>query len=718
MPENDPTSLSYRFGDFELFPRDRLLLRAGKRVSLTPRAFDVLVKLITAEGHVVTKDELLRDVWADVTVEEGNLNRTVSTLRKQLEESRGENRFIQTIPKSGYRFVAEVESVDSHDPAPIVNGNGQGAGITSDLGTRRREYMFAAIALATLAGLVAAAYFLFAKKADLTRKADLQPQMLRLTNNNFDEDAAEWTFDNKIRFLRYVTRTRAESWVMNADGSDQHRANDEIKDLITGQWSPDGKQVVFVKENEGPSIVYLANADGSNERKLPLNFPPNDWSPDGTKFVYTSKLDRTNSEIFIYDLATEKSTNISNSPAFDADPLFSSDGSAITFVSDRDGNAEAYLMNVDGTAVRRLTENPAVDAFPLLSPDGTQVVFDSNRDGENTDIYVRNLNDDRPPVKLTDLPSNEEHRRDPWSPDGTRLVITSDQSGKSNIYVLDAETITPQIFANDDKADLQYPAVAADGSAVVYQARTNDTSLELRVSQADGSSSRSIFRTEPVAANLVMTPAIASDGSRIAFTNRIEGNTEVCIINIDGTGFENLTRNAAADASPFFSPDGSEIYFQSNRDGAFERFHIFKMKTDGTEPGRVLKKEGYEFSPKIFNGGASMVFSGDRPDDTSRALDIRLADLRDTANEKVIAQRRFHDTQPAVSPDGQRIAFVAQSDGNSEIYLCNIDGSGLVRLTRNAGEDISPVFSADGKTLLFSSNRGGRFAIYRIDLNF
>jgi Tol biopolymer transport system component len=91
--------------------------------------------------------------------------------------------------------------------------------------------------------------------------------------------------------------------------------------------------------------------------------------------------------------------------------------------------------------------------------------------------------------------------------------------------------------------------------------------------------------------------------------------------------------------------------------------------------------------------------------------------LNDPTNEHVVAQRRFHDTQPAVSPDGQWIAFVAQSDGNSEIYLTKIDGSGLVRLTRNAGEDMSPVFSADGGSLIFGSDRSGRFAIYKIDLH-
>ena len=74
--------------------------------------------------------------------------------------------------------------------------------------------------------------------------------------------------------------------------------------------------------------------------------------------------------------------------------------------------------------------------------------------------------------------------------------------------------------------------------------------------------------------------------------------------------------------------------------------------------------------------------------------------------------------QPVFSPDGTRLAFVSNADGNEEIYLVNTDGTGLVRLTRNTADDNSPQFSRDGKQIIFSSNRGGRFAIYSADIPF
>ena len=84
----------------------------------------------------------------------------------------------------------------------------------------------------------------------------------------------------------------------------------------------------------------------------------------------------------------------------------------------------------------------------------------------------------------------------------------------------------------------------------------------------------------------------------------------------------------------------------------------------------------------------------------------------DGSDEKRLLSRRNYDAQPAVSPDGKRIAFTASSDGNAEIYVMNSDGSGLLRLTRNSADDRSPAWSPDGKKLFFLSNRTGRSAIY------
>jgi TolB-like protein/Tfp pilus assembly protein PilF len=101
---------SYRFGCFQLDAQGRVLLRDGKRVSLAPKAIDVLVVLLEARHQTVGKEDLLRKVWGDTIVEEGSLTSHVSLLRKALGED-DPGGFIETIPKRGYRFVGEVEDV-------------------------------------------------------------------------------------------------------------------------------------------------------------------------------------------------------------------------------------------------------------------------------------------------------------------------------------------------------------------------------------------------------------------------------------------------------------------------------------------------------------------------------------------------------------------------------------------------------------------------------
>jgi len=102
---------SYRFKSFTLKPVERQLFNHDQRVTLTPKAFDVLTLLIVNAGHLVTKEELMETIWAESFVEEANLARLVHTIRKTLGEDENGNKFVETVPTKGYRFVAEVEKL-------------------------------------------------------------------------------------------------------------------------------------------------------------------------------------------------------------------------------------------------------------------------------------------------------------------------------------------------------------------------------------------------------------------------------------------------------------------------------------------------------------------------------------------------------------------------------------------------------------------------------
>jgi len=106
----DPTNQSsFAFGEFRLDSVERVLTRAGEPVPLTPKLFDLLLILIENHGHVVAKERLMKEIWPDTFVEEGNLTQNISVLRKIL--SHNGQQYIQTVPRRGYRFVGQVREL-------------------------------------------------------------------------------------------------------------------------------------------------------------------------------------------------------------------------------------------------------------------------------------------------------------------------------------------------------------------------------------------------------------------------------------------------------------------------------------------------------------------------------------------------------------------------------------------------------------------------------
>ena len=110
--------VSYEFGPYRLLPAERLLLRDGQPVALTPRVFDTLLVFVRHSGKLLSKDDLMRLIWRDTVVEEGNLTQNIFILRKTLGESPQDHQYLVTIPLQGYRFVAKVKEYYEEDSAP------------------------------------------------------------------------------------------------------------------------------------------------------------------------------------------------------------------------------------------------------------------------------------------------------------------------------------------------------------------------------------------------------------------------------------------------------------------------------------------------------------------------------------------------------------------------------------------------------------------------
>jgi Tol biopolymer transport system component/DNA-binding winged helix-turn-helix (wHTH) protein len=690
----EKADVTYIFGEFSLNPAHRSFGKDGQEIHLPAKEFDTLLFFVENQGRVLSKDEMLSAIWEDTFVEEGNLAQYVSRLRKLLNTN-GSN-YIQTLPKKGYRFDADVKVIRKEELSPVKSN---------------RNFVIAGVIGLLL--LIAAVFvaFLFRNKPASAAKPSARNQPVLLTDGKQNDGPVEWTSDNHIRFFRRTSPGRYEAWIMNLNGSDSHREVPPIKGFLNGFWSPDGKKVYFMKEGDSQT-TYLANSDGSDEIALPLLVGNSDWSPDSSKIVYETRVGET-TEIYLYTIETRQNVNLTRNNYFDADPSFAPDGQHIVYLSSPNDNADIYMMDLNGENVRRLTDHPAFDNFPSVSPDGTQLLFRSNRDGGEARLYIRNLNDDSPPVPVTDFSGIEGAHARCWSPDGTQLVVASDVSGKDQIILLNVDPYKAEPLIKDEAADLQFPRVSPDGSKLLYQARLADHSIELRVTDLTTKTTSTIYKTSTdIPVPFLVAAQWSPDGSRIVFSNKI-GNTNVFSIKSDGSDLKQLTDDSVPDVTPVYSADGKEIYFSRDFYG---KAKVYRMSVDGGDAEPLTTKFGYELSPAVSPDGKTMLLSIDRVDGKSRGLDIYSIDLTQPENERQLTFRRSHEASVVFSPDGKRIAFVANSDDNPEIYVANADGSGLFRLTRNKANDGAPTFSADGKRIIFSSDREGKFAIYEVEL--
>lgn len=245
----------------------------------------------------------------------------------------------------------------------------------------------------------------------------------------------------------------SEVYRMNPDGSGiTYLTENAVRDGDPS-WAPDGRSLAFESYRDGGSSeAYRMDADGNDVTRLTFNGPPEDrgtsWSPDGEQIAFHSTRDPGpgshggNFEVYRMDADGSDQVNLTNHPAFDAQPAWSPDGSKVAFNTNRDGgDFEIYVMNSDGTGLERLTSSPGEDSGPTWSPDGSQIAFQSRRDG-NLEIYRMDA-DGSDVTRLTNndtgTPFTTFDAFAAWSPDGERIAFTSGRDGDFEVYSMDAE---------------------------------------------------------------------------------------------------------------------------------------------------------------------------------------------------------------------------------------------------------------------------------------
>jgi len=391
-----PQRQCYEFGAFRLDAQERLLLRDGATISLTPKAFDLLLALVERHGRLVDKEELLQTIWPNTIVEESNLSSNISLIRKSLGDGENGQKFIETVPKRGYRFVAEVRELGAVQAGNTAAATNPAEGETAPAGRVRPYSKGALLALVIALGGVAFGLYQFVKRTEV-KSSSLEPKVVPFTSVPGSESQPAFSPDGKqIAFVGSgETGDNEDIYVKLLDAGNALRLTNSPAAETSPAWSPDGRYLAFVRQTAEEAGVYVVPALGGPERKLtrvdgyvvtvgkPVRLA---WSPDGE---WLAVADRTSTgepfNISLISVTTDDKRKLTTPPADsfgDWSPAFSPDGKTLAFIRGKTGvHQDIYRMPVSGGEAQQLTFDSAHKKSLAWTADGREIIFSSSRGG-------------------------------------------------------------------------------------------------------------------------------------------------------------------------------------------------------------------------------------------------------------------------------------------------------------------------------------------------
>jgi len=597
----------FRFGVFEAYPAAGELRKHGRRVRLQEQPFRVLMLLLEHAGAVVSREELQRTLWPTNTFVEFDqgLNTAIKKLRTALGDSADNPRFIETLPRKGYRFIAPVSTGEAAaaplPPAPAKHGSRQ---------------LVVGIVLAAL--LIGVALWPGWKRATAPPPTPPLPVPLTTypgveTHPSFSPDgravAFSWNGEREDNYDIYVKEIGSETA--------RRLTTDPARD-VGPAWSPDGSLIAFERIlNEERATVMFTRAAGGPEVKVTevdvqlvwQPFPYLAWSPDG-KHLVVSDFDvpmglslrgkvRTTTglrpgSLFLVSLETgrrQRLTSQADRLLLDSGPAFSPDGSKLAFVRRLTvGPSELYLLPLsrDCTPLgspKQLTSRDQLSASPTWSSDGAEVVFAGGP--HNWLRLWRIPADGSGPARLLEFAG--DNVTCPAISRQGKLAYAKEAGGPD---IWSVALSAPGVAAGPAKPflastrDEGNPQFSPDGKRVVFASNRSGFN-EVWTANADGTNPMQLTSMQ---AHISGGANWSPDGSRVVFDSLKDGQFEVYVISAAGGAPHRLTDNPAVDGVPSWSRNGDWIYFGSTRTGGRQ---VWKMPAQGGPAIQVTRKGGY-----------------------------------------------------------------------------------------------------------------------------
>ena len=699
----------YAFGEFLVDPVKRLIWRNQRVVALTGKTFDLLLILIRHRDRVLEKEELLRLIWPDAIVQENNLVRQMSNLRRALGQRPDQHDVVVTISGRGYRFVAETVELDrlpaalpfstGTEPAPAApvaerESHAPAASVdvkdVKSVPTAASSRAAGLVAVAAVTAIVAVAIYGFRPESVMGAPRSLS----QLTYGAGLQHSATWAPDGQRLAYAADTDGNSDIWIQSTSDPTPRRLTTSPAADWQPAWSPDGQRVAFRSEREPRGLYTTAAGGGPEIRLTDFGYRPR-WSPDG-RFVLFDDVDVVGPKKSPYVIAvgmsapervrpdlTDAIRNVSAGWHPDGRvSLLGRKDLGWQFITARLGTGEPVASEIPASLLKALD---GVELGSFVWATSGRFVFFEGRQRETSNVWRVAIDPASLAWKSAERLTTTARRDSELSlnADGSRLAFTS-ASETTRLWAFPYDPGTGRLTAEgapvtSGGAGEFDAAVTQDGSKLAYRTRRINQ-LELWQHSLSDDTNRLLLTTGEYRFS---SPRWSRDGTRLAYL-KVLGNSpqsspgSVALLDLD-TGREQIVPLAPSDrlVPDDWSPDGKRLLGACLVAGAKRH--------------------------------ATCVVPIDRTGDPA----VPLRPLAADPNRDLICQR--------FSPDQRWISFMAYDGGRSNVstlYVMPAAGGTWVPITDGAAYDDKPRWSGDGRTIFFLSNRDGMLNLWarRFDL--
>ncbi len=598
----------YEFGNFQLNAQDKTLWREEELISLPPKVFDTLLVLVEKQGGVVTKDEILNEVWADTFVEENNLSQNIYTLRQVLGKDENGKTFIETIPRRGYRFASPIRTVKSQisQNEAIATNDKKGILLAEQTRTQvieeeliegsderraekpQRSYlMFAFGAILIFAIGLFGYQFFWSQKANISYRdlADIKLQKLTKAGDSYSP-----TISPDGKFLAYQKNNAAENTLNLKDIESGNDVEIEVEENIKVgflKFSPNGDQIFFRTPGRPQSSqkIYEVSYFGGQAKLVAEDV----WgyfsiSPDGKQLAFYRRNPKQNKVfIMIKNLETgeEKSVleyalpkNLSVHKA----PAWSPNGETIAFGPTGKNSSQSQIIFLDiATGKENLikTKLPRIRQFAFM-PDDKHLVLIAARKGTGFQLFRFDYTNGEI-NKITNDADNYAGLS--VTADGKQVVTQQRKLTSSLWFLPDSDLNQANLLIDGTYHALRDLALTKYGK-VIYDTKARGT-RDLRLTDIKSKISKTLSAEEN---SRGLHSPVADKNGHVYFVSDQSGSPNIWRINSDATNAKQITlgEKSELNIAPSLSPDDEWLYFikKSNKSNSIWRKSLKDDKTE------------------------------------------------------------------------------------------------------------------------------------------